>query len=147
MIVNQSTANSFPTGLRARVALAVLILMLGVVASPQTAQKPPAGATETVRVRERFQLSATLLDKAGKSRTVRVSARQWDVLGNKRVAQFPEHGFLLVELIGGRVTTAIGGKEQKRHHGEFWTVPANTPMSVTALGEDATLRVISFTAP
>jgi hypothetical protein len=137
---------SFLKNVRAGAGLFAISFLLGVAAVPETAPKAN-GATETFRSKERFQLSATLHDKAGRTKTVRVSARQWDVLGNQRVAQFPEHAFLLVELLGGRVTTVIAGKEQKRHHGEFWTVPAGAPMSVTAVGEDATLRVISFTAP
>jgi quercetin dioxygenase-like cupin family protein len=122
----------------------ILVAMLALGAPLSMAQKQ---GTETLRPKERFQLKATLTDKAGKPKTVNLSARQWDVLGNQRLAVFPEHGFLLVQLVGGRVTTIIAGKEQKRRHGEFWTVPANTQMSVTAVGEDATLQVVNFTIP
>jgi hypothetical protein len=136
--------NFFATRVNAGACLAALGLILIPVAAPLAAEKAASGSTETFRAKDRFQLSATVQDKAGRTRTIRVSARQWDILGNQRALQFPEHGFLLVELLGGRVTTVIGGKEQKRHHGEFWTVPAGTPMSVTAVGEDATLNVVSF---
>jgi quercetin dioxygenase-like cupin family protein len=125
--------------------LIAYVLTLGVTAPLGMAQKRPEGPTETLRSKQRFQLSATLLDKTSKTRAVQVSARQWDVLGNQRIVRFPEHGFLLVQLLGGRVTTIIDGKQQKRQHGEFWTVPANSQMSVVASGEDATLQVISFT--
>lgn len=107
-------------------------------------QKVALGATETVRPKDRFQLSATVIDKSGAKRSVRLAARQWDVLGNQRISQFPQQGFLLVQLVGGRVSTAIEGKEEKRHHGEFWSVPANIAMSLAAVGEDATLEVMSI---
>lgn len=132
--------------------LALLVAVLIPAGAPLAAvvppvggeQKSPAGATETLRPEQRFQLTATVLDKAGKTKTIRATERQWEILGNQRITHFPEQGFLLVQLIGGRVTTVIGGKEQKRHHGEFWTVPAGTPMSVIAVGEDALLEVTSF---
>lgn len=145
MNANKADKSSF--SIRAAACLLAVILLTGVSAPLAGVQKAAAQATETVRPKERFQLSATLLDKAGRAKTVRASARQWDILGNQKIAQFPEHGFLLVRLVGGRVTTVIGGKEQKRHHGEFWTVPANMQMSLTAVGEDATLEVVSFSAP
>jgi quercetin dioxygenase-like cupin family protein len=144
---NNRIANSLLWGLSKEARRVAFLLILGVMAPLGMAQKPAEGNTETLRSRQRFQLSATLLDKTSKTRTVQLSARQWDVLGNKRIARFPEHGFLLVQLVGGRVTTIIDGKQQKRQHGEFWTVPANSQMSVIAAGEDATLQVISFTNP
>jgi hypothetical protein len=127
-----------------RRARLILAAMLALAAPLAMGQKQ---GTETLRPKDRFQLKATLTDKAGKPKTVTLSDRQWDVLGNQRVAVFPERGFLLVQLVGGRVTTIIAGKEQKRSHGEFWTVPANAQMSVTALGEDATLQVVNFSIP
>jgi quercetin dioxygenase-like cupin family protein len=108
------------------------------------AQKAVAGATETLRAQDRYQLTATLLDKSGKPKPVHATVRQWDILGNQKLQRFPSDGFMLVRLIGGRVTTVIEGKEQKRHHGEVWTVAPNQPMSLTAVGEDATLEVVTF---
>lgn len=132
------------TSFKTTACFALLALIAAVAPQLGGEQKSPAGATETLRPQARFQLTATMRDKAGKTRTVSATSRHWEILGNQRIAHFPEQGFLLVQLAGGRVTTVIAGKEQKRHHGEFWTVPAGTPMSVIAVGEDASLEITSF---
>lgn len=134
--------SSFKT--TACLTLMVAALVVAAVPPAGGGQKSPAGATETLRPQQRFQLTATVLDKAGKTKTVHATERHWEILGNQNIAHFPEQGFLLVELTGGRVTTVIAGKEQKRQHGEFWTVPAGTAMTVIAVGEDASLEVTSF---
>jgi len=83
-----------------------------------------------------------LLDMSGKSKNVRVAVHQWTILGEQRIPELQERGFLLVQLLGGKVTTVIDGKEQRRAKGEFWIVPANAKMSIHATGETATLEVM-----
>lgn len=124
-------------------ACAVAGVMLAVCLSllrPAAAQKQETG-NATVMQRSQFQASATLQDKSGKSKMVQAATHQWIILGEQRIPELPENGFLLVQLLGGNVTTTIDGKEQKRKKGEFWVVPANEKMSIHSKGETATLEV------
>src|SRR6266581_2152036 len=103
-------------------AVAGLVFGCLPLAATTLAQKQEGINTATIQHSEKFQGAATLLDKGGKPRMVRASVRQWQILG-------------------GKVTTVIEGKEQKRVSGEFWVVPANARMSIHATGETATLEV------
>jgi len=124
-------------------AAAVVGLVLGWLTSSVTthAQKHESIDTAAIQHLEKFQGAATLLDTKGKPSMVRAAVHQWTILGEQRIPEFQEGGFLLVQLLGGRVSTVIDGKEQKRAKGEFWVVPANARMSVHATGETATLEV------
>ena len=101
----------------------------------------------TVQRAERFQGRATLQDKTGKARAVRLAIYNWTILGRQHVAEFGEQGFLLVHLYGGKVTTVIDGKKENHATGDFWTVPANMKMMLDTNGEMATLEVTALNAP
>jgi quercetin dioxygenase-like cupin family protein len=122
-------------------AVATLVSVCLPLAATTLAQKQEGINTATIQHSEKFQGAATLLEKGGRPRTVRASVHQWTILGDQLIPEFQEHGFLLVQLLGGKVTTVIEGKEQKRVSGEFWVVPANARMSIHATGETATLEV------
>jgi quercetin dioxygenase-like cupin family protein len=134
---------SRPRARRSFLTSAVAGLVFGCLplAATTLAQKQEGINTATIQHSEKFQGGATLLDKGGKPRMVRASVHQWTILGDQLIPEFQEHGFLLVQLLGGKVTTVIEGKEQKRSSGEFWVVPANARMSIHATGETATLEV------
>lgn len=102
------------------------------------------GATPTLRRRECSQASASVLNKSGQSRTVRVEVCEWNIFGNQHIAEFPEHGFLLVQLTGGKLTTTIDGKPARQHQGEFWVVPASAKMTMDASGETTSIEVTKF---
>jgi len=124
-------------------AAAAVGLVLGWLTSSATtyAQKQESINTAAIQHLEKFQGAATLVDTKGKPRMVRAAVHQWTILGEQRIPEFQEHGFLLVQLLGGKVSTVIDGKEQRRVKGEFWVVPANAKMSIHATGETATLEV------
>jgi len=107
----------------------------------QNAQTPETDIATPVN---RFEGGAQFKGKGGKPQNARITIRQWTIPGKQKV-EVPERGFLLVTLRAGKVTTTIGGKEEKRHTDDFWTVPENAKMSVEAAGEAAVLEVISFT--
>jgi hypothetical protein len=96
--------------------------------------------------RGRFEGSVKLRTKAGRATQVGAVLHQWSIPGKQRVA-IPEHGFLLVELRAGRLTTTIDGKELERRAGDFWTVPAKVRMWVTVTSESAVLDVMSLDFP
>jgi len=139
----ESIHSLFCAGQRALRSLVVGGLMLGSLAPGNSvyAQKDQSINAAPVQRSERFQGSTTVKDATGKPRVARLAIRHWTILGEQSIPEFQEKGFLLVQLLGGKVTTVIDGKEQKRSKGEFWAVPANSKMSVHATGETATLEV------
>jgi quercetin dioxygenase-like cupin family protein len=128
---------------RGRWGLVCASLVLGwlTCASTTHAQKQEPMNTATIQQVERFQESTTVLDTKGMKRRVRASVRVWTILGDQTIPEFEEHSFLLVQLLGGKVTTGIDGKEQKRRKGEFWVLPSNKRMSIHTTGETTTLEV------
>lgn len=108
-------------------------------------QKPTREGFGVVR-RDRFEGSASVRSKAGRTAQVRATLHQWSIPGKQRV-EISEHGFLLVELRAGSLTTTVDNKEEKRRPGDFWTVPAKARMSVTVTSEAAVLDVMSLALP
>ncbi len=103
--------------------------------------KPNTGVNVTQQVR--LESSVTVLGKDGNPRPVKAALRRWVIPGKQR-AELDEHGFLLVQLRGGKVTVTMDGKEQKHVPGDFWVVPANSKMSIQVLTETAGLDVLSL---
>jgi len=126
-------------------ALAALVLVCLASSVTTYAQNRESINPAAVQHFDKFQSSATLLDTRGKPRNIRVAVHQWTILGEQRIPEFQEHGFLLVQLLGGKVSTVIDGKEQRRAKGEFWVVPATSKMNIHATGETATLEVTIVT--
>jgi hypothetical protein len=93
----------------------------------------------------RFQGAIRLAPENGKAppKPLSVTIHQWSVLGGRTVERFPETGFVLVQLLAGKVTTDIGGKQQSRNTGDVWSVPAGASMSVRVRREMATLETIA----
>jgi quercetin dioxygenase-like cupin family protein len=137
---------SQPVARRCFLATAAVSLVLGYfgLGPAAFAQKQERSTTATIQRLERFQAVATLLGKSGKSVAVHAAVHEWTILGEQRIPEFQEHDFLLVQLLGGKVTTVIDGKEQRRAKGEFWVVPANAKMSINATGETASLEVTTL---
>jgi quercetin dioxygenase-like cupin family protein len=93
--------------------------------------------------RDRFEGSTTLRTKGGATAQVHAKIHQWSIPG-RQTAALPEHGFLVIQLRAGEATTTIDGKHEKRRAGDFWTVPANSKMSVQVTSETAVLEVMSL---
>jgi quercetin dioxygenase-like cupin family protein len=126
---------------------AVVCLILAGLPFFARAQKVKTIANPRVQRREVYQASTTLLDQSGKPHTVHIAVRNWAILGNQHLEDFPEHGPLLVQLTGGKIKTTIDGRQATRHHGEFWVVPAHSKMTVDATGETATLQITNLGLP
>lgn len=92
---------------------------------------------------ERFDGRTTLQTKEGKPRKIHVVVRNWVIDNRQRIPQFPETGFVLVELRAGQVTTVIENQRQARKEGDFWTVPAGSSMSVETGTESAVLQTLA----
>jgi quercetin dioxygenase-like cupin family protein len=138
-----------PGARRWMLAAAIGSLVLGCLglAAVAFAQKKEGSGAAAAKQTERFQGTAALKDKAGKAKTVRLAVHNWTLLGEQHIDQFPEHGFLLVQLLSGKVTTVIDGKTEKRNKGEFWVVPANAKMGIDARGEVTGLEITVLSVP
>lgn len=123
-------------------AAAVLLLPFS-----QRAQAPPAGGDAANPGKatpvNRFEGDAQFKGKDGKSKGAHVTIRQWTIPGKQKVDALPERGFLVVTVRAGKVTSTIGGKQEQRTTGDFWTVAEGQKMSVEAAGETALLEVVS----
>jgi quercetin dioxygenase-like cupin family protein len=127
---------------------AILAALIFMWPQPQVhthAQEKQTINAQAIQHREIFRSTATVLDKFGKPRTVQMAIHRWTILGEQKIPEFQEHGFLLVQLLGGKASTVIDGREEKRSKGEFWAVPANSKMSIHTTGETASLEVTIFT--
>ena len=121
--------------------------LFGCVASALWAQKQDRAPEKAGLVRrDRFEGSTTLHTKGGTTAHVDVTVHQWSIGGKQRI-EIPEHGFLVAQLRAGSITTTIDGKQEKRRAGDFWTVSANSRMSVQVTSEAAVLEVTSLSLP
>jgi len=138
-----------PSARKWMLAAAIGSLVLGCLglAAVTFAQKKEGASTGALQHTERFQGTAALKDKAGKAKTVRLAVHNWTLLGEQHIDEFPEHGFLLVQLLSGKVTTVIDGKTEKRNKGEFWVVRANEKMGIEARGEVTGLEITVLSVP
>lgn len=85
--------------------------------------------------------------KAGKAVPAYVTIRDREIHGRRKIEKFPETGALVVHLDSGRITTTIGGKQETRELGDYWSVPTGTSMGVQVTGESAILHVIAIGKP
>lgn len=110
------------------------------VAHEPAAPNPPTqqarAVPDSVQRFDRFDGVTTFRARDGRPIRVSVAVRTWGLDSHQRVSPFPETGFLVVELVGGEVTTTIGRETQRRAAGEFWTLPPGASMSVET-GDDA----------
>jgi hypothetical protein len=127
------------SGSKLRMGLILIALGLSYAQQPQpqTGLLPP-----TVRFQGNISL-APVSGKAKAAKPLSVTIHRWSVLGGRTVERFPETGFVLVQLLAGRVTTNIGGKQQNRSMGDVWVVPAGASMALRVQREMATLETIA----
>ena len=133
--------------MRIRRAAAASIICLVPVAQGAS-RSSPARRRRASRCRPRSADSGetpTLKARMAEPGDAQVTIRQWTIPPKQKVDSLPERGFLLVTVRAGKVTTIINGQQQQRSTDDFWTVPANSKMSVEASGEAALLEVLSLT--
>jgi quercetin dioxygenase-like cupin family protein len=116
-------------------------IVCSVLALAQAQQQLPSGLLPpTVR----FHGDISLTSATGKAaKPLSVTIRQWSVPSGRTVERFPETGFVLVQLLAGKVTTNIEGKQQNRNTGDIWIVPAGASMAVTVRREMAILETVA----
>jgi glyoxylate utilization-related uncharacterized protein len=129
---------------------------LALSAALQAQQTPPSKtespAPNALQSLERFnnrEMTMSFL-RSGKQTApaaAHITIRDWQIHGKQKTEKFPESGFLVVELLSGKVTTIINGKEEKHNPGEFWTVPAGASMSVQVTTESAAFHVLAIGKP
>jgi hypothetical protein len=121
------------------------LAVLGIAAVPALCwgQAQSATSSKRLEVLEKYQAAPTVL-KDGKSVPVRARLSQIVVAGREPLTDLPTHGFMLMQLRGGKVSITINGKEEKHVNGDFWVVPANAKISISATGETATVEIISL---
>lgn len=130
-------------------AIVAGLLTLNFTATPSAiaqAQRPDVPTEDAAALRkpfERFEGTVTLRTKDGKVKELQVVARNWIIDNRRKIASFPDKGFMIVELRGGDLTTVIDGKRQKRKEGEFWTVPAGSSMGVETDNDSAVIQTFA----
>ncbi len=114
----------------------ILLALIGLAASPP----PPAVPQNATRFSAVMSVPA-----AGAAAPVHVEVKNWYVRAPKAL-QLSAQGFYIAELRSGTVVTEIAGKSEKRRAGDFWTVGAGVPMTVTIAprGEAAQLQTIAI---
>jgi len=130
----------------------VLCLVSFVLAAASQAQQSAAGKQETAAPNalqpiERFDSRQITVLKAGKPVPAHVTIRDWQIHGRQKIEKFPEAGTLIVHLQSGKITTTIGGKQEKREPGDYWNVAAGTSMGVQVTSESAILHVLAIGKP
>ena len=125
------------------------LLLGGAVLATRQEQKGdrPPETTFLLRPATRFEGALKLRMRDGRQKELRVSLRDWSLVGEETAREFPEKGLVIVHLLAGRVTTIIGNKEQERADGDFWVVPAGMPMKIRVQGEMASLRTLVLPRP
>jgi hypothetical protein len=112
--------------------------------SPSQERVAALGALKTA---DRFDGKVSLRTRDNRSSEVQVAIRNWVIRDHERIEKFPEEGFLIVHLRAGELTTVINGNRQDRQEDEFWTVPANTTMSIETDRDTATIQTWTVKGP
>jgi hypothetical protein len=86
---------------------------------------------------EQFDSKITLQTKDGQFRELHVVVSNWGIPAG--ISQFPQKGFIVVQLRAGTLTTMIDNDRQHRNQDGFWTVPAGSSMSFE-IGSDSQRR-------
>jgi len=105
------------------------------------AQQPTAATPNTTR----YSGVASVPQTRAAAVPMRVEVKDWYLVRAATPFQVPAQGFYVAQLRSGRIATEISGKTVKRLAGDFWTVDAGLPMSITMAphGESAQLRTIA----
>jgi hypothetical protein len=117
---------------------AALLVSVGLAAGQPTPEQP-GNVT-------RFS-GAMSVPMAGAAAPMMVEIKDWLLVGNEKAFQIPAQGFYVVQLRSSTVVTDIAGKSEKHQAGDFWTVAAGEPMTVTLAphAEAAQLQTIAVT--
>lgn len=76
--------------------------------------------------------------------TFRFIIKNWMIDGGQTVEEFPERGFLVMQLRGGELTTIINGEEQERGEDEFWTVPEGATLVMVTGDDSAVIQTVAI---
>ena len=135
---------------RYRNYVSAIVAAGSLLAGSSIAQMTPSERGDVEQLRkplERFSGRVTIRARDGASKEVQVVVRNWIIDNRRKIARFPEQGFLVVQLRGGEVVTTIDGERRERKSDEFWTVPAGSTMSIETGDDSATLQTIAIRNP
>jgi hypothetical protein len=134
--------------MKTRLCFAIFAAALACAQQPQAEQRQ-------IESSDRFVGTAAVQTKSNATRQVPVALRNWSLhqgqgspkAPSKGPQPFPVKGFLMVQLLAGKVRTGINGATQEWKEGDVWTVPANATMMMEVLGETAVLQTLSVGTP
>jgi|SRR5215213_2156988 len=79
---------------------------------------------------------------------MQMTLRNWTIPNRQRIQQFPESGFLIVQVRSGEdFFTLIDGQRQKRAVDEFFTVPSGSSFSIETGNDTVVLQTLALKAP
>jgi hypothetical protein len=115
-----------------------------VLGSIELAAAPPP--PETPGNVTRFSAVMSVPVAGAAAAPMRVEVKNWYLVRAAKGFRLPAQGFYIAQLRSGKVVTEIAGKSEKRSAGDFWTVGAGVPMTVTIAprGEAAQLQTIAI---
>lgn len=122
----------------------IVVLALPGFANQPTESSAAAAMPEGVRFTTRFDGLVTVRGAAGRTKTIHVVIRDWFIPKAHVISRFPESGPVLVELVGGSVSTIIGQQRQTRRPSEFWMVAQGTSMAIEAGVRAAALQTVAI---
>jgi len=70
--------------------------------------------------------------------------KNWMIDGGQTIEEFPERGFLVMQLRGGELTTIIDGEEQERGEDDFWTVPEGATLVMVTGDDSAVIQTVAI---
>lgn len=92
----------------------------------------------------RASVSNARLMAAGQAE-IRMTLRNWTIPNRQRIVQFPETGFLIVQVRSGEdFFTVIDGQRQKRTVDEFFTVPSGSTLSIETGNDSVVLQTLAI---
>jgi hypothetical protein len=117
---------------------AIVLGSIGLAAAPPPPQVP--------RNVTRFSVVMSVPVVGAAAAPMRVEVTNWYLVQAAKAFQLPAQGFYIAQLRSGTLVTEIAGKSEKRKAGDFWTVGARVPMTVTIAprGEAAQLQTIAI---
>lgn len=119
-----------------------LVAFAPALASNEAFAQPAAEATPFVTLfSNKVEMPA-----GGSVAAMQVEVKDWSVSKTPNGLQIPAQGFYVAQVLSGVVVTEIDGKSETRKPGDFWTVSAGAPMTVTLAPrkEQAQLRTIAI---
>jgi hypothetical protein len=103
-----------------------------------------ADPAKAFRAVEGFQSLLSLKTKAGKTAKLNVGLRRWSIDGALGRQNIRVPDFTLFHVRGGKIRVFSGGKEDIKTTDMYWTLPADSTLTLQVKGETALLDVMTI---